>query len=213
MCCKQVLNLKIMIKIILTIIYCFITTINAQSSSDYHKKGEEKDKKGNFKGAIKQYHKALILDPNNVEILEKMVFAKSNIGQYGSAIDNLNTLIQLKPKSSKFHFIRGFFHSNLKNYNAALLDYTMAIEYQEDKMSDFNIYSERGLCKMHLKDYAGAIQDFNQTLSKYSDPGIIKMKNEAEIKLKENPPPPKYRVIETTNLHYIYLKKPVLTTN
>lgn len=202
-----------MIKIILTIIYCFITNINAQSSSDYHKKGEEKDKKGNFKGAIKQYHKALILDPNNIEILEKMVFANSNSRQYGSAIDNLNTLIELKPQSSKFHFIRGFFQSKYKNYSAAVLDYTKAIECQEDKISDFNNYSERGLCKMHLKDYLGAIIDFKQSLTIHNDPGILKHKKEAEIKLEENPPPPKYRVIETTNLHYIYLKKPVLTTN
>lgn len=213
MCCKQVLNLKIMIKIILTIIYCFITTINAQSSSDYHKKGEEKDKKGNSKGAIKQYHKALILDPNNIEILEKMVYANSNTGQYGSAIDNLNTLIELKPQSSKYYFFRGFSNFKLTNYNAAVLDYTKAIECQEDKISDFNIYSERGLCKMRLKDYTGAIIDFNQSLSIYNDPGIIKNKKEAEIKLIENPPTPKLKVIETTNLHYIYLKKPVLTTN
>lgn len=201
-----------MIKIILTIIYCFMTTINAQSSSDYHKKGEDKDKKGNFKGAIMQYQKALIIDPNNVEILEKTVYAKSNTGQYSSAIDNLNTLIQLKPQSSKFFYLRGFLHFNLKNFYAAVLDYTKAIEFQEDKISNYNIYSERGLCKMHLKDYLGAIQDFNQSLSMYRDPGIIKYKNEAEIKLKENPPS-KYKVIETTNLHYIYLKKPVLTTN
>jgi tetratricopeptide (TPR) repeat protein len=202
-----------MIKIILTIIYCFITTISAQSSSDYHKKGEEKDKKGNFKGAIKQYQKALDLDPNNVEILEKIVFAKSNTGQYSSAIDNLNTLIELKPQSSKYYFFRGFFHFNLKNYNAAILNYTKAIESQEDKISDFNIYSERGLCKMRLNDYTGAIIDFNQSLSIYNDPAIIKNKKEAEIKLIENPPPPKFKIIETTNLHYIFLKKPVQTTN
>jgi tetratricopeptide (TPR) repeat protein len=202
-----------MIKIIVTL-FCFaVTNIYSQSSPDYHKLGEKKDQKGNFKSAIKLYQKALDLDPNNVEILEKMFFAKSNIGQYGSAIDNLNTIIELKPQSSKYYFFRGFFHFNLKNYNAAVLNYTKAIEYQEDKISDFNIYSERGLCKMRLNDYAGAIIDFNQSLSIYDDPGIIKLKKEAEIKLKENSPPLKYRVIETTNLHYIFLKKPVLTTN
>ena len=184
----------------------------AQSSAEFHKLGDNKDSIGNFRSAIKLYQKALDLDPNNAEILEKIVYAKSNTGKYGSAIDNLNTLIQLKPKSSKFHFIRGFFQSNLKNYNAAVLDYTKAIGYQEDKITDFNSYSERGLCKMRLKDYAGAIQDFNQSLSIYNDPGIMKLKKEAEIKLKENPPPPKYRAVQT-NVHHIKLKKPVLTSN
>jgi tetratricopeptide (TPR) repeat protein len=202
-----------MIKIIVTL-FCFaVTNIYSQSSSDYHKLGEKKDQKGNFKSAIKLYQKALDLDPNNIEILEKIVFAKSNYSKYSSAIDNLNTLIELKPQSSKFHYLRGFFQFNLKNYNAAILNYTKAIEFKEDKIFVYNIYSERGLCKMHLKDYAGAIQDFNESLKIFNDPGIIKNKNEAELKLKENQPHPKFKVIETTNLHYIFLKKPVLTTN
>jgi hypothetical protein len=66
---------------------------------------------------------------------------------------------------------------------------------------------------MRLNDYTGAIIDFNQSLSIYNDPAIIKNKKEAEIKLIENPPPPKFKIIETTNLHYIFLKKPVQTTN
>lgn len=199
--------------LVLSLLICFsITKSHAQSSSDYHKQADQKDQKGKFSAAIKLYQKALDIDPYNTEILEKIVYAKSNTGQYGSAIDNLNTLIQLKPKSSKFHFIRGFFQSNLKNYNAAVLDYTKAIRYQEDKITDFNSYSERGLCKMRLKDYVGAIQDFNQSLSIYNDPGIMKYKKEAEIKLKENPPPPKYRAVQT-NVHHIILKKPVLSSN
>lgn len=197
----------------LTLLICFsITKSHAQSSSEYHKQADEKDQKGKFKDAIKLYQKALDLDPNNVEILEKIVFAKSNGSQYLSAIDDLNTLVLLKPKSSKYYFFRGFSQFNLKNYNAAVLDYTKAIGYQEDKISDFNSYSERGLCKMQLKDYLGAIQDFNQSLSIYNDPGIIKHKKEAENKLKENPPPPKYRAVQT-KVHHLFLKKPVLTSN
>ena len=204
---------NILSSLLLSLLFCYsITKIHAQSYSEYHKLADEKDQKGKFNAAIKLYQKALDLDPYNVEILEKIVYAKSNTGKYGSAIDNLNTLIQLKPKSSKFHFIRGFFQSNLKNYNAAVLDYTKAIRYQEDKITDFNSYSERGLCKMRLKDFAGAIQDFNQSLSIYNDSGIMKHKKEAEIQLKENPPPPKYRAVQT-NVHHIILKKPVLTSN
>lgn len=200
--------------ILLSLLICFsITKSYAQSISEYNKQADEKDQKGKYKSAVKLYQKALDLDPNNVEILEKIVFAKSNCSKYNSAIDNLNTLIQLKPKSSKFYYLRAFFQFHLKNYNAAIFDYSKAIEFKEDKIFVYNIYSKRGLCKMHLKDYAGAIQDFNESLKIFNDPGIIKNKNEAELKLKENQPHPKFKVIETTNLHYIYLKKPVLTSN
>ena len=91
-----------MIKIIIATIYCFITTVYEQSNFDYHKLGKEEDRNGNFKGAIKQYQKALDHDPNNIEILEKIGFAKSNYSKYSSAINNLNTMIQLRPQSSKF---------------------------------------------------------------------------------------------------------------
>jgi tetratricopeptide (TPR) repeat protein len=199
--------------ILISLLICFsITKSHAQSSSDYHKLGDKKDQKGKFKGAVKLYQKALVLDPNNIEILEKMVYAKSNISQYGSAIDNLNTLILLKPKSSKYYFFRGLSQFNLKNYNAAVQDYSKAIVFQEDKISDFNIYSERGLCKIRLKDYSGAIEDFNRTIAMCPDAGIAKLKREAEIKLKENPPAPKYRAVQT-NVHHIVLKKTVLNTN
>lgn len=200
-----------MIKIIVTLFF-FVTNIFAQSSSDYHKLGDKKDQKGNFKSAIKLYQKALDLDPNNIEILEKMIYAKFNSIQYGSAIDNLNTLILLKPQSSKYYYFRGVSQFNLKNYTAAVVDYTKAIEFKEDKIADFNIYSERGLCKMRLKDYSGAIEDFNRTIAMCPDAGIAKLKSEAEIKLKENPPAPKYRAVQT-NVHHIVLKKPVLDTN
>lgn len=204
---------KLILLLVLIFIYCIVSDGYAQpSSSSYHKLAIDKDQKGKFRAAIKLYQKALDIEPNNVEILEKIVYAKSNTGKYSSAIDNLNTLIQLKPKSSKFHFIRVFFQFNLKNYNAAVLDYTKAIGYQEDKITDFNIFNERGLCKMRLKDYVGAIQDFNQSLSIYNDSGIMKHKKEAKIKLKENPTPPKYRAVQT-NVHHIMLKKPVLTSN
>jgi tetratricopeptide (TPR) repeat protein len=199
--------------ILISLLICFsITKSHAQSSSDYHKLGDKKDQKGKFKSAVKLYQKALDLDPNNLEILEKIVFAKSNSSQYSSAIDNLNTMIQLKPQSSKFYYLRGFFQFNLKNYNAAVQDYSKAIVFQEDKISDFNIYSERGLCKMRLKDYSGAIEDFNRTIAMCPDAGIAKLKSEAEIKLKENPPAPKYRAVQT-NVHHIVLKKTVLNTN
>lgn len=184
----------------------------AQSSAEFHKLGDKKDSIGNFRSAVKLYEKALVLDPNNTEILEKLVYAKSNMSKYKSAISNLNSLIMLKPESSKFYFFRGFANFRLKNYKSAVLDYSKAIEVQEDKISNLSIYSERGICKMYLNDFKGAISDFNKILTKYTNKEIAKLKKEAEIKLKENPPSPKYRAVQT-NVHHIILKKPVLTSN
>lgn len=165
--------------------FCTINNFYAQSSIEYFKLGDDKDKEENYKGAIEEYKKALHLDPHNIEILEKIVFAKLNNLEYRSALGDLNTLISLKPESSKFYYLRGFFQFNLKNYNAAILDYSKAIEIQEDKISNYNIYSERGLCKMRIKDYKGAIEDFNRILSIYPNADIAKHKREAELKLKQ----------------------------
>jgi tetratricopeptide (TPR) repeat protein len=89
-----------MIKIIVTLFCCYITNVYAQSSIDYNKLGNKNDSLGNYKCAIKYYSKALKQSPNNNEILEKIVFAKSNIKKYRSGIDdNLNELIKLNPQN------------------------------------------------------------------------------------------------------------------
>ena len=197
---------KIMGKIIIVIIYLFVSTIYSQTSSDYDKLGSEMDQARNYRGAIKNYEKALQLDPNNIPILEKLFFAKCNYSKDKGALDVISKLITLHPESSKFYFLKAATHSKLKNYSAAINDYTQAINKQENKISDFTIYSERGLCKFRLKDYKGALADFNQTLSVYPNPGVLKYKNEAESQIKERESQIKYRAIPVSAQH-IYLHK------
>jgi tetratricopeptide (TPR) repeat protein len=143
----QSVKIKCITKLILLLIFIHnvVPDLNAQPNSNsglYYKQADIKDQKHKFKRAVKLYQKALDFEPDNLEILEKIVFAKSNNNQYSSAIDNLNTMIQLKPQSSKFYYLRGFFQFNLNNYTAAVNDYSRAIEFKEHKIDDFNIYSE-----------------------------------------------------------------------
>lgn len=201
-----------MVRIVIIIVCFLVNNLHAQNSSDFMKIAHNMDKIANYKEAIKNYKKALELEPDNTEILEKLVFAKSNNSKYRSAIDDLNNLIVLQPESSKFHFLRGFLQFNLKNYLAAISDYSKAIEFEKDKISNCTIYSERGLCKMRLNDYEGALADFNLSLSIYQNSEIIKYKKETESKLQKIPTTPKYRAVQT-NVHHIVLKKTVLNTN
>lgn len=193
-------------KIIIVIIYLFVNTIYSQTSSDYDKSGSEMDQARNYKGAIKNYEKALQLEPNNSEILEKLFFAKCNLSKDRSALDEISKLITLHPASSKFYFLRGLTHFKLKNYTAAIADYSQAIQQQENKVSNYTVLSERGLCKMRIKDYKGALADFNQLQSIYPNPGVLKHKNEAEALIKKQESKIKYKAIPASAQH-IYLHR------
>lgn len=201
-----------MVKIVIVLLYLISNAIFAQTFSDYNKLGSQMDQAGKFKDAIKNYEKALLLEPNNSDILEKLYFAKCNLSKERSALNEISKLITLHPASSKYYFLRGFTHFKLKNYKAAITDYTQAIHYQEDKIADFSILSERGLCKMRIKDYKGALADFNQLQSIYPNPSVLKHKNEAEAQIKKQESKIKYKAIPVTAQH-IYLNSKSNSTN
>jgi tetratricopeptide (TPR) repeat protein len=193
-----------MIKIVIVLSFLISNAIFAQTCADFDSIGSKMEQVGNFRGAVINYEKALRLEPNNIDILEKLYFAKCNLSKDRRALDEISKLISLRPASSKFYFLRGFTHFELKNYERAIADYTQAINNQEDKISNFTIFSERGLCKMRIKDYKGALADFNQSLSIYPNPGILKYKKEAEDQIKKQDSKIKYKAVPVSAQHILF---------
>ncbi len=169
-----------------TLFFClFVITTSAQTSADYDALANKMDEAGKYKQAVKYYKKALQLDPNNSNILENLFYAKCNISKGRTAITYLDKLIAMHPNSSKFYFLRAYSYFKQKKYVAAVNDYSQAILKQEDKISNFTIYPERGLCKLRLKDYKGAKEDFDQLLSVYPNAAVMKYKTEAEFQISK----------------------------
>jgi tetratricopeptide (TPR) repeat protein len=86
--------------------------------------------------------------------------ARSQVGDYGAAISDLDAALQLNPGSAQALNNRAGCHTYLKNWPAALRDFDRAIELKPD--SDYFI--NRGILKQKMGDAAGALKDFDAVL-------------------------------------------------
>jgi tetratricopeptide (TPR) repeat protein len=85
-----------------------------------------------------------------------------NMGNYASAINNLNKSIELQPEYDDAYCVRGQCYFQLGEYEKAIKDFGKAIELSpEESWYIFN----RGLCYYFLKDYIKAILDFTATVT------------------------------------------------
>lgn len=76
------------------------------------------------------------------------------------AIKNFDKAIELE-KNSKFYFWRGFAHSFLRNYSAAIDDFNISAELNPEEK---NIFKHRGFAYLELKNFDKAVADFNNVI-------------------------------------------------
>jgi tetratricopeptide (TPR) repeat protein len=190
-------------KIIMIFFLVISQTIYCQTYSDFYNSGLEKEKNQNFKGAIRDYVKAFKIDSTNIDVLERIGFAKSNIGKYRSAIKIFEKLIQRNPNNVNYYYVKGVMEYTIGKFDDAIINYSKAIKLSPN---DSNLYSERGRCKFENKDYEGALKDYNKSLSINSiNDELYFQRDKVLRKLKINNKGRNFRAIQT-NVNYIRLK-------
>jgi len=115
------------------------------------------------------------LDDEAFEIFEKVKKLKPNLaagyfykGQsilklgnnYEVAVENFDKAIELEPNNAETYFMRGDSQSRLKNFTAAIADFTKAEEMQPEE----KIYKKRGEVYLKNFEFAKAIEDFKKVL-------------------------------------------------
>ena len=83
-----------------------------------------------YEGAIKDYDKAIELDPNYALAYMNRGIAKAQLKQYSAAIADYDKAIELDPNFALAYHNRGVAKYNLAQYNAAIADYDKAIELE-----------------------------------------------------------------------------------
>lgn len=118
---------------------------------------------GNAASAIEDCTQALLLAPNNIEAYLNRGLARYRQGHYLAAIEDYNQVIQLKPNDFRAYYNRGVARSALGNYFEAIENYEQALleGAQLPKTLLADIYNDRGLARLELKDLKGAISDFS----------------------------------------------------
>ena len=120
----------------------------------------------NVDEAIKAYDKSIELNPNFYQAYNNRGSAKVRIGQYNSAIVDLNKALSYKSDFAEAYCNRGLAKINLNQYNSAIEDYDVAIALKRD---DAEAYCNRGIAKASLGQYHSAITDFDEALNRKPD--------------------------------------------
>ena len=90
----------------------------------YFNRGFSFDKLGRFDEAIRDYTKAVDIDPLNAFAYYNRGISYDRKGDFTSAIENFTLALKLDPNNPDFYHNRGFSHRKLGNYEAAIEDYT-----------------------------------------------------------------------------------------
>ena len=159
--------------------------LNRRSHRFYKKRGLIKIKVGDYQGAIEDHTKEIELLGNYSYkyIIAKAYAAralnKEKLNDYQGAINDYTNAIELNPTDwagkdgnllYKYYSYRASLKIKLKYYLGAIEDFDYVINNeltQNDKKTLAFAYTNRGIAKAEIKDYAGAILDQKKAIKLY----------------------------------------------
>ena len=84
--------------------------------------------KEDFDNAIKDYNRAIQLEPDYAEVYNNRGTAYANKDEFDNAIENFDKAIQLQPDYVNAYHNRGTAYINKGEYNQAIKDFSKAID-------------------------------------------------------------------------------------
>lgn len=120
--------------------------------------------------ALKDYNKAVELEPNNGEYLINRCAAHARLGNLEQALADVNKGLSLKPDHVSGYINRFVLNSQLGNYENALKDIQTHIQYQPYAA---NSWYESARLKVILKRPQEALKDYNKAIKLNSNNGLF----------------------------------------
>ncbi len=144
-------------------------------------KGVENEKTGKDQEAIRDFTRAIELDPGNKYAFNSRALTKGKLGDYEGAIEDYTKGLEIDPEDPLMYRNRGVDKAILEDYTGAISDYNKVIEITPD--DSYAYYLRAGL-KSDLGDYQGATSDYNKAIELdpqyadyYTNRGISKENN------------------------------------
>lgn len=158
--------------------------INPNLDQAWYYKGKLLYKMGNYQEALTSFEEVRKLQPENYQIYVIRGFMLTQLNRYSEAQKSYTEAMAFLDKQIKeyrdyipknwqgdpnIYFLRGAVNTELRDNNAAIADYTKAIElsekYPDNGFPVFYAYAERGLLRYKTGDKTGAIADINHALT------------------------------------------------
>jgi tetratricopeptide (TPR) repeat protein len=140
--------------------------ITPNDAGSYHRRGDAKQDKNDFEGAIADYTKALELAPDDEGAYHRRGDAEQGKNDWDGAIADYTKAIELKPDDEGAYHRRGDAEQGKNDWDGAIADYTKAIELKPD---DAGAYFNRSLAKKAKGDLEGASADHSKAIELQPD--------------------------------------------
>jgi tetratricopeptide (TPR) repeat protein/V8-like Glu-specific endopeptidase len=135
------------------------------TADDYFLSAYQKNKQGNYQGALADYDRAIALNPNYAEAYyNRGNLQDDKLNNPQGALADYNRAIAINPNLADAYYNRGVLkQEKLNNSQGAFADYDRAIALNPN---DAKAYNNRGILKTDkLNDHQGAFADYNRAIA------------------------------------------------
>lgn len=133
----------------------------AEKAEMYFSRGVECKEKGDLVGAMKNYTKAIEIDPQCAEAYSNRGVVLSDKGDYEGAIKDYNRAIQIDPGYELAYFNRGLEYYKHGDFDGADKDFSKALKIDA---AFYQAYYNRGVVRFENGDPDGAIEDYTKAI-------------------------------------------------
>ncbi len=142
------------------------------STSDYIKSGEVKFKAGDLDAAIADFSTALKTENPSADVFVMRGSAYAGLGELNMARADFDTAVALDSLNGLAFYNRALLFIQTENYTAALADINNTLAANAVNPNELlamrDIYAKRGQLNLWLKNWAGAVADYTNSLAHQS---------------------------------------------
>ena len=156
-------------------------TKKVRNAQYYYRRGIAKSNQKQYEKAIKEYSKAIDVDPKFLDAYLKRTQMNYKLGDYQRVLDDCYRIITINSGVVKAYYYQGRARYSLGYVQASIDSYSEAIRQDQDYTQ---AYYYRGIAYSDLKDKAAAIKDLLIAAELFRLEGNYEAYNIAKIKIK-----------------------------
>ena len=138
------------------------TLIDLRQAEAYNLQGESNISKNLYNNAIKDFSRALAINPNYIDALINRGSAYSQLGRFNDALIDFNHALKFEKKDPELYNKRGEVYMQNNMYDQAIKDFTAAVVlnpmFSDAYLNRGRAYSEKGMPDEAMTDFNHAIK-------------------------------------------------------
>jgi tetratricopeptide (TPR) repeat protein len=147
-------------------LFLTVSCVSSKSKEEvvrkYLTQATQREKAGDFQGALTVLDEALAVDPDNGSALARRGMVKARLNETDEALEDFDRAIRLEPDNFSAYLGRGLLHRQLKQTDASLADLNEAVKLAPRMpqlyLARGRTYAEAGMAKKAIQDFSQAVQ-------------------------------------------------------